>query len=144
MPSAKDSSEVVVRNFYRHEPHELRVSDLGWTRSDILGAMTDDPEMIFRHYIDITGFNMAFYYLDDGCFYNIFTERLPVDVRRMLPHPDWDGKYVIDSVVGGASTHASGEVIYSTDDASKIWDELRIGGKPIGEVLKRSVILALD
>ena len=115
-----DSSEVIIPNFYSFEPHELKASDLGWTKSDIFGAMTDDPEMLFRFYVDITGFNMAFYYVDDGCFYNIFTEQLPVDVHRLLPDPNWDGRYLIDSVIGKADTHASGEVIYSTDDASTI------------------------
>ena len=144
MQGMSDKSGIIIPNFYRLEPHELETSDVGWTKSDMSGATTDDPEMLFRYYIDITGFNMAFYYIDDGCFYNIFTEQLPVTVHRMRPNPNWDGKYVIDSVIGGGSTHATGEVIYSTDDATKIWNELRIGGKSIGEVLKRSVILTLD
>ena len=140
----KKSGKLIISNFWANDPHDLYESDIGWLESDLKGACSDDPERVFRYYIEIVGFNMAFYYIDDGCFYNIFTEQLPVNVYRMLPDPDWDGGYVIYSAIGAGESHYDGEVIYTTNDVTSIWGELKIGGKPIGEVLERSVILTLD
>ncbi|MCQ2053237.1 MAG: hypothetical protein MJZ03_04820 [archaeon] len=39
---------------------------------------------------------------------------------------------------------SAGDVIAFFDDPTKIWDELKINGVPIGEVLEKSLILALD
>ena len=135
---------IIVANFWRTLPHELTESQLGWTQSDKFGVMSDDPETIFREYVDTMGLNMVFYYVDDGCFYEIFTEQLPVNVYRRTLDPTWDGRYMILSVIGGPSSHYGGELIYSTPDASTLWNELKIRGKSIGEVLERSVILTLD
>ena len=137
---------VVMRNFWRHlDDHNLYESDLGWDDGAVADAMSDDPERIFRYYIDSMGLNMAFYYLEDGEFYNIFNEVLPIEVRRRPKNRFWDGQFVIESSEDTCNTHSKkGELIYSTMDEKKIWDELRIGGKSIGEVLKRSVILELN
>ena len=141
----KKSGKLVIPNFWPNEPHDIYESDLGWIESDRIGACSDDPERIFRYYIEIVGFNIAFYYIDDGCFYSIFTEELPIEVKRNTEkNPDWDGKYLFRSIMYAGDTHVPGEVIYSTDDATTIWSELKIGGKPIGEVLERSVIMTLD
>ena len=141
----KVSGEVVLANFCNHEPYDIYESDLGWSDYDFRDAGSDDPERVFRYYIETIGFNMAFYYIDDGCFYSIFTEQLPIEVKRKnVPDPKWDGKYKILSMIGGADTCGPGEVIYTTNDAATIWGELKIGGKPIGEVLERSVIMTLD
>ena len=145
MKNIGKDDKIVVRNFWRNiEPHDIYESNLWWDKWGPLDAQTDDPELIFRYYIETVGFNLTFYYVDDGCFYEIFTERLPVNVYRMLPNPDWDGRYIIDSAIGAGESHVEGELIYSTPDASTLWSELKIRGKSIGEVLERSVILTLD
>ena len=140
-----NENKIIVPNFWDYvEPHDIYESDLGWDKLAAEDAHSDDPELIFRYYIETVGFNLTFYYVDDGCFYNIFTEQLPINVHRMLPDPDWDGKYVVYSAIGAGESHYDGEVIFSTDDATTLWSELKIGGKPIGEVLERSVIMTLD
>ena len=142
---SKKSGKLIISNFWANDPHDIYESDIGWLESDFKGACSDDPERVFRYYIETVGFNMAFYYIDDGCFYSIFTEELPIEVKRNREiDPDWDGKYLIRSIIGAADTHVPGEVIYRTDDVTTLWGELKIDGKPIGEVLERSVILTLD
>ena len=116
---------------------------IGWNESDALDAASDDSEQIFRYYIEMVGYDIVFYYLDDGCFYCIITELFALLVERRYKNPDWDGKYIIDSALKSTSTHDGGEVIYSTEDPAEVWDQLKINGLPIGEVLKRSVILEL-
>lgn len=140
----KENDKIIIPNFSETEPHDLFESELGWGDGAADDAHSDDPEAIFRYYIDIVGFNIAFYYVDDGCFYSIFTEEIPINVIRKFKDPNWDGKFIIDSVIGAVDTYAPGDIIYSTDDASKIWNELKIGGKSIGEVLERSVIMTFD
>ena len=141
----KKSGKLLVTDFWTFEPHDIYESDLGWSDCDFRDAESDDPERVFRYYIEIVGFNMAFYYVDDGCFYSIFTEQRPIEVKRKnRPDPDWNGKYLTKKLIGSVDTCGPGEVIYSTDDATTLWCELKIGGKPIGEVLERSVIMTLD
>ena len=36
-----------------------------------------------------------FYYLEDGQFYTIETEKTPIEVRRIFPNPNWDGKNIL-------------------------------------------------
>ena len=138
-------NKIIVPNFWDYvEPCDIYECDLGWDDIAAKDAHSDDPEHIFRYYIETVGFNLTFYYIDDGCFYNIFTEQLPINVYRMLPDPDWDGEYVIYSAIGAGESHYEGELIYTTNDATTLWGELKIDGKPIGEVLERSVIMTLD
>lgn len=139
----REDCPVVIPNFFRVEPHELYASNIGWNESDISDARSDDPEQIFRYYIEVVGYNMSFYYLDDGCFYCIVTELFPLMVQRRYKNSDWDGKYIIDSAIGSTSTHEGGEVIYTTEDPTRVWNELMINDMSIGEVLKRSVVLGL-
>lgn len=136
--------EILVEDFWWKPPFALYESELGWAAMAEGDVPSDNPETIFRYYVDTVGLNVAFFYVDDGCFYSIFTEQLPIEVRRKPKDPAWDGVHLIDSVVGGVDTCGPGEVIYATNDASSLWNELRIGGKAIGEVLARSVILTLD
>lgn len=140
----EESDKIVVKNFWNIKNRDVRLSELGWQERDFLDAGSDDPETIFRYYIDQVGFNMEFYYVDDGCFYVIFTERLPIKVYRKLKNENWDGKYVCDSAIGAIETHHGGEEIFCTRDVTKIWTDLKIRGKSIGEVLERSFILTLD
>lgn len=141
----KNKGEILIKDFWhRIEPRDVYVGDLGWQESDVLSVGSDNPERIFRYYIEEVGYNMEFYYTKDGNFYVIFTEELPILVKRKLKDPNWDGRFLIESVLDYCSTHGEGEVIYSTDDASVIYDELKIDGVGIGDVLAESVIINKD
>ena len=107
--------------------------------------MSDDPEKIFRYY-EVVGLNIMFYWTVDEQFYIIYTECLPTDVIRIFPNLNWDGKYIYQKTgeSGCPHTGSAGDVIASFDDPTKIWNELKIKGVPIGEVLEKSLILALD
>ncbi len=140
---------LLIKDFWPYEDngtHDAFVEDLGWDEHDARDAMSDDPEKIFRYYVEVVGLNIMFYWTVDGQFYTIYTECLPTDVIRIFPNPNWDGKYVLQKAgeFDGPCSGSAGDVIASFDDPTKIWDELKINGVPIGEVLEKSLILALD
>lgn len=86
------------------------------------------------------GLNLAFYYLDDGRFYGIHRECIPIDVKILpLDHPE---NPHINSQCKG-DTHVDGDVIFSCRDPKELWDGVRIGGKSLEEVISRSYIITL-
>lgn len=146
-----ENDKIIIPNFFRNidfygkeGDHALRQSDLFWWKSAMSDAMSDDPETIFRYFIEEVGFNMVFYWVEDGNFYTIETEKFPIEVRRIYKDPDWDGKYVFHSAVDGTCSCARGEVLFSFQDVTKIWDECVINGKHLSEILPNSAILEMD
>ena len=142
----KDKGKVLVENFYEHtKDHAIYESDLGWTQRDINDAGFTESSKIFYYHIVQWGFNMSFYYVDDGNFYTIETELEPnIEVRRIFKDPNWDGKYLIQSVMCWADTCSPGEILYIIHRREDIWDTVKINGKSLEEVLARSVILDID
>lgn len=141
--------KIIVENFFRvgdHGDKTLAEEDLGWGESLRCDAQSDDPETVFRYFVEIVGFNILFYWVEDRRFYTIETEKVPVEVRRIFPNPNWDGEceYTKAGLCGYPSTCAAGELLATFDEPAEIWDGLRIDGVPIGKVLERSLILDLD
>ena len=132
--------KVVIQNFFGDGEH-LYVDQLGWSELEKKEAKSDDIKEIFDFEVVLVGLNLAFYYVDDGRFYGIHTESLPIKVK-ILP-PDRPERKYINSRCRG-DTHVDGEVIFSCRDRKELWDGVRIGGKPLGEVLSRSYIITLN
>lgn len=145
-----DNRHVIIERFFNVGVHgniSLAEEDLGWQENLILDAQTDDPEAIFRYYVEIVGLNILFYWVEDRNFYTIETELDPIEVRRIYNNPNWDGdrEYNKADINGnGPHTSSAGEIIATFDNPTRIWDELRINGVRIGDVLKRSAILDID
>lgn len=141
--------EILIQNFFRvgyDGDKSIRRCDLGWSESSKRDAQSDYPETVFRYFVEIVGLNVLFYYLLDRRFYTIETEKLPIEVRRLYPNPNWDGKYEINKadIMGEPHTNSDGEVIASFNDPTEIWDNLKIDGISIGEVLENSFIVEMD
>lgn len=103
--------------------------------------MSDEVrKKIFEVEVVEVGLNLAFYYVDNDTFYGIHTESYPIECK-ILPR-DRTEKYI--GWQCQADTHLDGEVIASFDDEHQIWDNLRIGGKSLEEVISRSYIMALN
>jgi len=141
-------TDVVIKNFFDKEifgQSDLRECDLGWSDMLIQDAQSDDPETIFRYVVEIVGYNILFYWLEDKHFYTIVTERLPIQVKQLDANPQWDGKYEYNKAgIGGPNTESPGEVIAEFDSSIDLWDQLMIDGQVIGNVLKNSYIMSLD
>lgn len=143
------NDDILIKNFFKvgyNGDKSIRKCDLGWSKSTKRDAQSDYPETIFRYIVEIVGLNILFYYTKDRQFYTIETEKLPIEVRRIFPNPNWDGKYEINKagLNGEPNTNSDGEVLASFDDPTQIWDNLKIDGIPIGDVLKDSFIVEMD
>lgn len=158
------NQEIVLPDFYGKGRHVYR-EDLGWRiemkeevwnceyggggnahmddawflRRDMEAPKCTSKE-VFDFQVVRVGLNLAFYYIDDDTFYGIHTEEYPIEVKilprdRSEEYLGWQCK---------ADTHYFGEVVASFDDEHEIWDNLRINGKSLEEVLERSYIMALN
>ena len=144
-------TKVIVEKFFNvgvNGDVTLCEEDLGLQQENlILDAQSDDPETIFRYIVEIVGLNILFYWVEDRNFYTIETERDPIEVRRIYDNPNWDGdrEYMKAGANGyGPSTSSAGELLATFKEPADIWDQLKINGVSIGDVLKRSAILDLD
>ena len=131
--------KIVIENFDGPGEH-LYEDGLGWQANERRITKSDVSKIIFRKLIVETGLNMSFFNVDDGIYYGIHTEDLPIKVKKLpmdktAEYPAWQCK---------VNTHADGEIIAVFDDASDIWDKLRIEGKTLEEVIQRSVIMDLN
>ena len=132
--------KVVIPNYFNDGKH-LYEDQLGWSELEKDEAKSDDIKEIFDFEVVLLGLNLAFYYVDDGRFYGIHTESLPIKVK-ILPLDRPERKYINSRCRG--DTHVDCEVIFSCRDRKELWDGVRIGGKPLGEVLSRSYIITLN
>lgn len=131
--------DILIENFWDNGKH-LTANQLGWQREDKEEARSLISKKIFEFQVVEVGWNMSFYYLDNDTFYGIHRERYPIEVKilprdRTNPILDWQCK---------CDTHMDGEVIASFDDEHDIWDNLKIDGKSLEEVIERSVIIILN
>jgi hypothetical protein len=124
----KKDHTVVVTNFFG-EGENLEVHQLGWQLDDKLEAKSSVSKKIFNNYIDDMGLNMVFYYVDDNHWYGIHNEMCPFP---FFPH-----------VQMPCDTHTYGknDVLQWFDCGSSAWNEIKINGNSLEEVLQRSYIL---
>lgn len=134
-----EQRKIAVENFYGEGEH-IYVDQLGWQPEERKEARTSVSKEIFEYEVVRVGLNMSFYYLDNDTFYGIHTERLPIEVKelprdRTEPYIGWQCE---------GDTHDEGKVLYSFDKAEDLWDNVRIDGKTLEEVLERSYIMDLN
>ena len=128
--------EVIIKNWLERRPI-IYTEDLGWGEEYIRDAMSEDPEQIFNYFWK-NYYSIIFYYVDDGNFYELFMESNPHKFWRIPKIANWDGKFIARQILW--ESHNEGEVLMEFDDDTDLWRTLKINGKPIGEVLKRSII----
>lgn len=131
---------IILNNWHPQDPI-VYSDELGWREDDYLDAESRNPEDVFnyhwRHYHSI-----VFYYVGDGNFYELFMEGHPFKFWRVRKRGDWDGKWICDMITW--NNHEEGEVLFEFDDDTDLWNELKLNGLPIGEVIKNSVIAEIN
>ncbi len=130
---------IVVPNFFGVGKH-LYKHQLGWQDYEKKEAGSLVSEKIFHHEIVEIGYNLSFYYVDNDTFYGIHTERYPIECK-ILPR-DKSKEFIRWQCEG--NTHDDGLIIASFDDENDIWDNLRINGKCLEEVLEHSYIMGVN
>jgi len=143
------NEDVIIEEFWRvgsNGDRTLKKDELGWPKELIGEAQSDHPETIFRHIIEVVGFNLLFFWTKDQNFYSIETEKDPIEVRRIAVNPEWDGHcmFLKAGSGNGPCTSSPSEVIATYEDPTTIWDELELEGVPIGQVIDESLIVTWD
>lgn len=134
-----EQRKIAVENFYGDGKH-IYVDELGWRPEERQEARTSVSKEIFDFEVVEVGLNLAFYYIDNDTFYGIHSEVFPIEVKelprdRTEPYIGWQCE---------GDTHDKGKVLYSFEKAEDIWDNVRINGKTLEEVLERSYIIGLN
>lgn len=140
---------IIINNFWNvgfNGDKSVAKEELGWSDAIKEDAKSDNPETIFRYVVEIVGFNILFYWIKDGNWYTIETEKDPIEVRKKFPNPKWDGKceYLKAGLEGYPQTSSQGELLATFYEPIQIWNRLKICGFSIGEILENSVIATLD
>lgn len=141
--------KVIIKNFWRvgnNGDRNLYEDELGWAESSKKAARSDFSEYVFRYWVEEVGLNILFYWLEDQNFYAIKTEDTPIEVVRIYPNPNWDGKCELTKAGSdvGPTTESEGEIIQTYEDPSEIWSNLSISGVSLEKILERSVIIDMD
>lgn len=132
--------KVILTNWSPKDP-VITSQNLGWRKSDYLDAMSYDHETVFNYFWH--NFNsIVFYYPKDGHFYELFMEGSPFKFWRIPSKKDWNGEWIVDKIHW--NEHEEGEVLFTFNDNTNLWSELRVNGTPIGEVLAHSVIAEIN
>ena len=139
MDEKSRNRKIVVYNFNGEGKH-LYEDELGWTINEEKEVGSLVSKRIFDFEVVDVGLNLSFYYVDNDTFYGIHRERYPIECK-ILPR-DRTQKYIYWQC--DCNTHDRGEVIARFDDEHEIWDNLKIDGKSLEEVLLRSYITGLN
>lgn len=131
--------KIAIPNFYGEGKHVYE-DELGWPLYAKKEAGSVVSKEIFSDQVVEVGFNLSFYYIDNDTFYGIHRERYPIECK-ILPK-NREEKYIGWQCDG--DTHRDGKVIASFDDEHNIWDNLKINGHSLEDVLERSYIIALN
>lgn len=131
---------IAVKDFFGENEH-LYVDQLGWTAREKQEARSFVSKEIFEFEVVKVGLNLAFYYVDNDTFYGIHMECIPIEVK-VLPRDREVSPYINSQCKG--DTHEAGEVIFSCEERSELWDGVKIDGKSLEKVIGRSYIVTLD
>lgn len=134
-----EQRKIAVENFYGEGKH-IYIDELGWRPDERREARSSVSKEIFDFEIVKVGLNLSFYYIDNDTFYGIHTEELPIKIK-ILPR-DRTEAFIGWQCEG--DTHDEGEVLYSFDNPKDIWDNVKINGKSLEDVLERSYIMGLN
>ena len=131
--------KIVVPNFWG-EGENIYEDELGWDLVTKQEAGSLVSKEIFNFEVVKVGLNLGFYYIDNDTFYGIHREQYPIEVK-ILPR---DNSEEFIGLQCDCDTHKDGEVIASFDNEHDIWDNLKIDGHSLEDVLVRSYIINLS
>lgn len=127
--------------------YKLYEGQLGFDKNTAFWLACDfDQKEIFQLLVGFLGYNLIFYWVDDGNMYSIFSEIFPGEVR-CLPVKNHKRGIPIEDKYDPLDQHDDGNVVatFYRDRRNKkhnlVSDTLQIKGVPIMEVIKRSVII---
>lgn len=137
----KRDHTVIIPNFFG-DGQNLEAYQLGWDFDSKIEAKSSVSRKIFEYFVEKMGRNLIFFYVKDGNFYGIHSERCPTPV--FIFKKDINEEYIIDQLDGDTHDYDEGEILYMVPCEQKIWDVVKIDGKPLEEVLQDSYIVNIS
>lgn len=120
----------------------LYEDQLGWRVANQSDAHSTDSWNIFRFYLYHYGFDLALYLVDFDEFYYIDNIQHN-EVLKLQDRDDWDGKYIMERVEFSHCPEPEPEVIYEYKDIRDLWQNLKIHGLSLKEVIDKSVVMVM-
>ena len=120
----------------------LYEDQLGWNDANQSDAHAHDSFNILKFYLDRYGFDLAIYLVEKDEFYYIENTQHN-EVLKLKDRENWDGKYIIERVEFSHSPEPEPDVIFEYKDSRDLWQNLKIHGLPLNEVIKKSVVMVM-
>lgn len=118
----------------------LYEDELGWREENISDAHSTDSWNIFKFYLEHYGFDLALYLVQSDEFYYIDNMQNN-EVLKLKDREDWDGQYIMERVEFSHFPNPEPEVVYEYKDIRDLWQNLKIHGLSLKEVIEKSVVL---
>lgn len=132
------NSKIAAKDFF-DIGHHLYEDQLGWDQSSRVQAKSTVSRKIFDYYMRI-GANIVFYYVDDGRFYGIHTERYPKVPFFIFKDVDPDEHIIYWHATHNTHDWWDGTVLLWFKEGEELWSGIAINGHTLEEVLERSYI----
>lgn len=131
--------KIALKDFWGKGKH-VYDDELGWTLADKQEAQTLVSRELFRYHVEEVGLNLSFYDPVTDNFYGIHRECYPIECK-ILPR-NINVEFIGWQCPG--DTHPDGTVLASFEDEKDIWDNFKINGNSLEEVINRSYIIGLN
>lgn len=137
---AEIKRKIVVKDFFNPNDH-LYEDELGFREFNKEEARSVITREIFEYYICLVHLQMVFYHLDSDRYYAISTMSKPI-VVKVLERDKTRSQFIYWQCDHDAD--AEGKIIATFEKPEDIWDNLKIEGRSLGEIIQRSFITAMN
>lgn len=120
----------------------LYEDQLGWRAANQSDAHSTDSWNILKFYLEHYGFDLALYLVEKDEFYYIDNIQHN-EVLKLKDRDDWDGNYILERVDFSNILEPEPDVIYEYKDIRDLWQNLKIHGLSLKEVIDRSVVMVM-
>ena len=133
----KITRKIAIPNFYGEGKH-IYEDQMGFTLSIRTDIHSNVNREIFLYALGELYYEMGFYYAVNETFYFIATMESPIQVLK-LPRNSAYSHYV--GWQCDVTAYEFGEVIATYDTVEELWDDFRIDGKSLEEIIPRSYVM---
>lgn len=133
----KQECIIAKENFFGKGEH-LYTHQLGWSQEDRRASRSSVSKKIFNYYVLECGTNLIIYNVADDHFYGIHSERFPVPIFRFAE--DMNEEVAMDRTSNNTHDYDEGEILAEYDNPEDIWDNFKLNGESLEEILQHSYI----
>lgn len=133
----KRDRSIAAENFFEKGEH-LYAYQLGWSQEDRRASRSSVSKKIFNYYVVECGTNLIFYNVADGHFYGIHSELIPTPVFRFKEDPNEE--IPVFRTSNNTHYYYEGDILAEFDNPEDIWDNFKLNGESLEQILQHSYI----